>query len=193
MTLTNLSPIDIADIVVNELVGASTGFEYISHTASLGTYNVLSGEWEISLMTPGEVAVLEIVVRVTVQGTLINRVTITESFPEEPIQNQGNSQAEVTIEVIPRSSSECGFLFNLFSPNNDGVNDLLVVNCIEDYPQNSLQIYDRYGNQVFSAAPYNNNWDGTGNNGQLPKGTYFYILDLGDDTEVRKGWIQIIR
>ncbi|MBT8204955.1 MAG: gliding motility-associated C-terminal domain-containing protein, partial [Eudoraea sp.] len=85
------------------------------------------------------------------------------------------------------------FLFNQFSPNNDGINDLLTINCIEDYPQLSIEIYDRYGNQVFAASPYNNDWDGTGKNGQLPKGTYFYILDLGDDTEVRKGWIQIIR
>ncbi|MBT8223664.1 MAG: gliding motility-associated C-terminal domain-containing protein, partial [Eudoraea sp.] len=193
ITLTNLSPVEVTDITVIELVGASTGFEYISHTASLGTYNVLSGEWEIASMTPGEVAVLEVVVRVAVQGTLINRVTVTDSSPQESVENQGNSQAEVAIEVIPRSSSECGFLFNQFSPNNDGINDLLTINCIEDYPQLSIEIYDRYGNQVFAASPYNNDWDGTGKNGQLPKGTYFYILDLGDDTEVRKGWIQIIR
>ncbi len=41
--------------------------------------------------------------------------------------------------------------------------------------------------------PYDNTWDGTRNNTELPKGTYFYILDLGDGSEVRKGWIQIIR
>ncbi|MBD0852608.1 T9SS type B sorting domain-containing protein, partial [Maribacter arenosus] len=36
-------------------------------------------------------------------------------------------------------------------------------------------------------------WDGTRNNTDVPKGTYFYVLDLGDGSEVRKGWIQIIR
>jgi hypothetical protein len=41
---------------------------------------------------------------------------------------------------------------------------------------------------------YDSSWDGTGKNGAVPKGTYFYILDLhGDGAEVVKGWIQIIR
>ena len=41
---------------------------------------------------------------------------------------------------------------------------------------------------------YDSSWDGTGKNGDLPKGTYFYVLDLnGDGTDVLKGWIQIVR
>ncbi|MFT6930987.1 MAG: gliding motility-associated-like protein [Sediminicola sp.] len=67
------------------------------------------------------------------------------------------------------------------------------INDIQDYPNNILEIYDRYGNQVYSKANYDNTWNGEGKNGELPKGTYFYILDLGDGSEVRKGWIQIIR
>ena len=38
-----------------------------------------------------------------------------------------------------------------------------------------------------------NSWDGTGKNGDLPKGTYFYVLSFGEEQEVLKGWIQIIR
>jgi gliding motility-associated-like protein len=95
--------------------------------------------------------------------------------------------------VGPVTEGECGFVFNQFSPNGDGTNDLLVINCIELYPNNFLEVYDRYGNKVFAANNYGNTWNGTGNNGNLPKGTYFYILDLGDGSEVRKGWIQSIR
>ncbi|WP_424498088.1 gliding motility-associated C-terminal domain-containing protein [Robiginitalea sp.] len=36
-------------------------------------------------------------------------------------------------------------------------------------------------------------WDGTFNGDQSPEGTYYYILELGPDLEVQKGWIQLIR
>jgi len=68
-----------------------------------------------------------------------------------------------------------------------------VINCIENFPGNTLEIFDRYGNSVFEAVNYDNSWDGTGNNGELPNGTYFYILNLGDGSEPTKGWLQIIR
>jgi gliding motility-associated-like protein len=89
--------------------------------------------------------------------------------------------------------SECGVLFNQFSPNGDGINDFLIISCLQNYPNNSIEIFDRYGNQVFKAVRYQNNWNGTGKNGDLPKGTYYYVLNLGDDTPITKGWIQIIR
>ncbi|WP_158975594.1 gliding motility-associated C-terminal domain-containing protein [Cellulophaga sp. L1A9] len=89
--------------------------------------------------------------------------------------------------------SECGILFNQFSPNSDGVNDFLTISCIQSYPDNSIEIFDRYGNQVYKEVRYQNNWDGTGKNGDLPKGTYYYVLNLGDGTPITKGWIQIIR
>ena len=93
---------------------------------------------------------------------------------------------------IPRTK-ERARLGEACDVNGDGINDTVYINCIADYPNNTLHVYDRYGNEVFTASGYDNTWMGTGKNGDLPKGTYFYILDLGDGTEVRKGWIQIIR
>ncbi len=94
------------------------------------------------------------------------------------------------------TDAECKFLFNQFSPNGDGINDYLVIelsNCTESYPNINLEIFDRYGNQVYKAKGYDNTWDGTNKNGDLPKGTYYYILDFGDASPIAKGWIQIIR
>ena len=87
-----------------------------------------------------------------------------------------------------------GTLCNIFSPNNgDNINNTLILVSHQDYPNNDLKVFDRYGNSVFEMKGYDSSWDGTGSSGDLPKGTYFYILDLGDDSEVVKGWIQIIR
>ena len=75
------------------------------------------------------------------------------------------------------------------------MNDFLVIRDIATFPGNSIRIFNRYGQQVFEASEMTNDqvWDGTNNGKQVPKGTYYYILELGPDQEVSKGWIQLIR
>ena len=191
VTLTNLSQIMVTNIAVNDLVSPATGFQYVSSSASKGLYDAVAGVWQLDEILAEEVVTLTITAQVPDVGTYLNVAAIVDSFPED--SNATNDRATATVTVTPRSTDECGFLFNQISPNGDGINDAVYINCIEDYPINTLQIFDRYGNEVFTASGYDNTWMGTGKNGDLPKGTYFYILDLGDGTEVRKGWIQIIR
>ena len=191
ITLTNLSQIMVTNIAVNDLVSPATGFQYVSSSATKGIYDPVAGVWQLDEVLADEVNTLTITAEVPEIGTYQNIAAIVDSFPED--SNATNDRATASVTVTPRSSDECGFLFNQISPNGDGINDMVFINCITDYPNNTLQIFDRYGNEVFTASGYDNTWMGTGKNGDLPKGTYFYILDLGDGTEVRKGWIQIIR
>jgi|GEM_PF-1185372 len=191
ITLTNLSQIMVTNVAVNDLINPALGFEYVSSTATKGEYDPATGVWQLEEVLADEVVTLTIMVDVPEEGTFQNTAVIVDSFPED--LDAANNTASATVTVTSRSSDECGFLFNMISPDGDGTNDTLYINCIEEYPDNTLQIYDRYGNEVFTANGYDNSWMGTGKNGDLPKGTYFYILDLGDGTEVRKGWIQIIR
>ncbi|MEB8330058.1 gliding motility-associated C-terminal domain-containing protein, partial [Flavobacteriaceae bacterium KMM 6897] len=193
ITLTNLSLITVTDVVINELIDASLGFQYVSHVAANGIYDEVAGRWELMSIAPEEVSTLAITVTVPQEGTYQNIAFLLSSSPTDG--NSANNVGTATVLVAPRSSDEPGFIFNQFSPNGDGVNDILIINNIQDsqYQNNTLEIFDRYGNQVFGVAGYDNTWTGEGNNGELPKGTYFYVLDLGDGSEVRKGWIQIIR
>ncbi|MEI7594701.1 MAG: gliding motility-associated C-terminal domain-containing protein, partial [Bacteroidota bacterium] len=86
-----------------------------------------------------------------------------------------------------------------FSPNGDGVNDLYVIKGISEYPNNTLEIYNRWGNIVYKATNYQNDWDGTSKedmtvgNERLPSGTYFYLLNLGNDTPAKTGYIYLTR
>ncbi|HKL03443.1 MAG TPA: gliding motility-associated C-terminal domain-containing protein, partial [Cryomorphaceae bacterium] len=85
-----------------------------------------------------------------------------------------------------------------FSPNGDGVGDMWIIEALSQYPNNQLLIYNRWGGQVFAATPYNNDWDGKPNQGGntgsvLPVGTYFYILDLGDGSDPKKGYVYLNR
>jgi len=80
------------------------------------------------------------------------------------------------------------FIPNAFTPDGDGTNDNFVIPGIEAYPSNSLRVFNIQGEMVFSSEPYNNEWDGTLQNGSLPgikaivpDGTYYYVLSLGED------------
>ena len=68
---------------------------------------------------------------------------------------------------------------NVFSPNQDGVNEFF---AIKNLPKNStLEVFNRWGNLVFTQQPYQNNWPGNGPNGQsLAQGVYFAILSYQD-------------
>lgn len=191
ITVTNLTMDRVINVSVGDVLDDASGFEYISDVPSKGDYDATSGVWTIEELLPEETATLQITVNVVLAGILENTATLISSFPLDGIAENNSFTVEVNVNRSP--CEDCGTICNMFSPNGDGTNDFLVLNCAEDFPNNSFQVFDRYGNSVYEARRYNNTWDGTGENGDLPRGTYFYILDLGDGTEVTKGWIQIIR
>jgi len=82
----------------------------------------------------------------------------------------------------------------IITPNGDGINDFWVVENVDYFENNRVDIYNRWGNLVFNTSPYNNTWDGKNNKGvDLPDGTYFYILDIGNGVATRTGFIIIHR
>lgn len=84
-------------------------------------------------------------------------------------------------------------IFNAFSPNGDGINDFFTINGLQNYPGSRLRIFNRWGNLVLDAVDYRNNWYGTWKEKDLPDGTYFYVLDLGDGSKPLKGPVYIRR
>ncbi|UMB59698.1 gliding motility-associated C-terminal domain-containing protein [Lutibacter sp. A80] len=80
-----------------------------------------------------------------------------------------------------------------FSPNGDGVNDEFIIEGLHNYPNNSIQIYNRYGNIVYESNNYQNYWDGIGNKEErrLPAAPYFYVLSINGGSKVVKGWVYI--
>ncbi|NKI30595.1 Calx-beta domain-containing protein [Croceivirga thetidis] len=190
ITVENLTTVQVNDIVVEDILDPLS-FEYVSSTTSNGIYDPLTGEWSLGTLNAEETITLEIVVLILREGNLENTASILSSFPED-LSTENNS-ATVTLEGTVSDCITCGTICNLFSPNGDGVNEHLILNCHENYPSSSLQVFDQYGNSVFEMSAYDSSWDGRGKNGGLPKGTYFYVLDLGDGNTPKKGWIQIIR
>lgn len=82
---------------------------------------------------------------------------------------------------------------NAFSPNKDGINDTWQIVAINAYPDAEVNVFNRYGQVVFTSHGYNNPWDGTYNKNPLPVGTYYYVIDLKSGLPKLKGWLAILR
>ena len=84
-----------------------------------------------------------------------------------------------------------------FSPNGDGVNDLLYIEGILHFPNSKVQIFNRWGREIYQSIGYQNDWDAiskTGldlGNGKLSEGTYFILVDLGDGSIPAKSYIYL--
>ncbi|MGG8498114.1 gliding motility-associated C-terminal domain-containing protein [Tenacibaculum sp. TC6] len=90
----------------------------------------------------------------------------------------------------------------IFTPNGDSTNETLVFEGLERYKNNSLSIFNRWGNTVYETTNYKNDWKGKSigratinKENDLPVGTYFYTLalDNGESVKNQKGWIYIYR
>ena len=104
---------------------------------------------------------------------------LASSFPE----GFDNPSLRESIEIV-----------NFFSPNGDGRNDTWQVREIDRYLNNQVWIYSRTGTELFTAKPYNNDWNGTLNGVELPAGSYYYRIDLDGNGSVDfEGWFYLTR
>jgi gliding motility-associated-like protein len=94
-------------------------------------------------------------------------------------------------EVIPFTAGNFGL-----SPNGDGNGDELVFPGLENADDSQITLVNRWGDIVYSEAPYSNNWAGINSDGTaLSNGTYYYVLIVtfaGEQTE-HTGYIEIIK
>ena len=123
----------------------------------------------------------------------------------EKLNPNNCSQARILITV----EDDCEIVIpNGFSPNNDGIQDLFRVKCIEKYPNAEMSIFNRWGTQVYGQEHYGNTdvhgttdawWDGSSNHKwtvggeKLASGTYFYVLDLRDGSKPLTGFVYLNR
>ncbi len=126
----------------------------------------------------------------------LGEITIETCTSIDNFLTQGFHQpSERATAVVPTDF----FIPEGFSPNDDVVNDLFIIRGIDNYPKNTFVVLNRWGTKLFEASPYQNNWDGKAKmgmrlgEGELPTSTYFYLLDLGDGSEVFKGTIYLIK
>ena len=185
---TNYGPYNATEVsIANPL---KDGYAYISNTSTMGSFNPLNSVWTIGNLRIGSSANLTITAFVNQSGNYGNNSTISGKEEDRNMVNNVSFVATVPTDF---------FVPEGFSPNGDGINDFFVIRGILNYPQNTFEIFNRWGNKVFEASPYQNTWHGKATlgirvgTGELPVGTYFYLLDLGDGSKRIKGTIYLNR
>ncbi len=123
---------------------------------------------------------------------------LNDDSDEDGIPNYLDPDLDVQGEIVK--------VYNVITPNGDNVHDVLRIDGLENYPENTVRIYNRWGVSVFTTKAYatdGNVFDGSSQgrvtvnqDNQLPVGTYFYIIDYKEPNGTMKslsGYIYINR
>ena len=98
-----------------------------------------------------------------------------------------------TFEIL-MNSDECVETPNTFTPNGDNYNDTWVIRNIELYPNATVKVFNKWGNEVYDTQIPYEPWDGTYRGKPLPAGVYYYIIVLDNEQNNEyTGTITIIR
>ena len=100
-------------------------------------------------------------------------------------------------DTIPPTSEKKNIVFvpNIFSPNNDGANDILYVRG-ENIKESSINIYNRWGEKVFESNDKSKGWDGNYKGKPCPAEVYVYYVNVtfvNGITQQKKGNVTLVR
>ncbi|WP_281169879.1 Ig-like domain-containing protein [Olivibacter sitiensis] len=160
------------------------------------TVNVLANdEADVSPLDPGSVTITfgpshgTVVVNAdgTVTYTPEPGYTGSDSFGYTVRDANGNVSNEATVRVEVTGF----FIPNVFTPNGDGINDRFQIVGREQFDRIELNVFNRWGGEVYSNENYRDEWDGN----NLNEGTYYYLIKTHREgrTEVHKGWVLLKR
>jgi len=198
-TVINTGNVNLFDVVISDDLVPVDG----------GPINLLVGETDATTFT----AVYTITAADLQAGMVENTATAigedanggiisdVSDDPNNPSDIDINNDAEPDDPTITLLDSAGDLeIFNEISPNGDGVNDSFVIQGLHNYPNNTLRIYNRWGNVVYEKFRYQNDFEGisegratVNKDEKLPVGTYYYLLDLGDGSDAKAGWLYINR
>ncbi|RXG12996.1 gliding motility-associated-like protein, partial [Leeuwenhoekiella aestuarii] len=125
-------------------------------------------------------------------GEVIDDLSDDPNNPADVDVDGDGEPDDVTVTIIPNVlADEDIIVYNVMTPNGDGLNDIFMIQNIDRYPDNKVQIFNRWGVEVYSTEGYSidngNVFSGfsdgraTVRRGErLPTGTYYYIIEYAD-------------
>ena len=153
-------------------------------SAGVGTWSVVSGNATIASLNSSSTNV---------------SVADTATYYFQWLVVNGTCRDSTILQLTHDGLDTCGdFSYNeLITPNGDNLNDRLIFTGLHKHPTNKLEIFNRWGSEVFSQSGYMNYWKGRTeiNDGgdELPEGTYFFVLKIDNGVVVKKGFVEVRR
>jgi gliding motility-associated-like protein len=99
----------------------------------------------------------------------------------------GTASVVVTVGIDPNIE-----VANVITPNGDKLNDWLQIKNVSSYPNNSMEIFNRWGRKVYSTTNYNNTSNYWGTDPGVMPGMYYYLFKQPNGS-VTKGWVEVIK
>ncbi len=174
-TLTNLDTVKVALVEVTPPTcdGPSNGMISIYATGGTGVYEY-SADDGLNFVSDSAIGSLA-------EGTYL--VVVRDD-------RECSSEAYPVVLII---SETCALVvYDAFSPNADGKNDVWNIGNISGFPSCSVKIYNTWGTLVFSSNGYGTPWDGKHDGKDLPSGTYYYVIDPGDGSGAITGAVSLV-
>ena len=186
MTVENKGNTTNTNVVMSDDLPSNITFIAIeSTTLCAATYNAGQIKWVIPLLLDKQKASLIIKVQGKAVGTVTNTARVVGDLVDPDMHNNTSVDSKKIVGNIK--------IPNVITPNGDGKNDVFKIEGIELYKENTLAIFNRWGNEVYrSAGGYDNSWNGEG----LNEGTYYYVLKLVSKegkAQSLTGWITLLR
>ncbi len=104
--------------------------------------------------------------------------------------------ARVAVKINNITNEISTLIPNAISPNGDGKNDIWKLDFLALlYPGAEIDIFTRWGENIYHSVGYTIPWDGNYNGNKLAVGTYYYIIKLNDadNTQPLRGGVLLIR
>ncbi len=169
--------LDNEDLMVNDIIGFVNDYEVnIIQDPTLGTVEMMDG---IFTYVPN------------------HNAFGVDQFEYEICNVNCPGSCETAVVTITlnglTAKGEC-WIPNILTPNGNGKNDALIIPCTQQFPNNELSVFNRWGDKVYATEGYQNDWEGTFNGNDLPAGTYYYIFKTTEnDADPIQGFITINR
>ncbi|GAB3913410.1 T9SS type B sorting domain-containing protein [Mucilaginibacter boryungensis] len=186
ITVVNKGANGATDVTMKDVLPQGMFYVGIKNaTVGTGLYDADSHTviWKIGNMKGGSTEEMQLLVKSSGNGAIRNTATVTSiEADSDPSNNASTSIKDIQGLNIP----------NVFTPNGDGVNDTFEIAGLANYPDNVIDIFNRWGNSIYHKKGYLNDWTGEG----LNEGTYFYVIQVKDATgfsATYKGYITLLR
>lgn len=119
--------------------------------------------------------------------------TVATTYTLDFIDTLGCASSKtITINVDPNCTPK---IYTGVTINGDNNNNIFRIDNIENFANNTVTIYNRWGKEIFTTPKYNNTtnyWPTAEHLRTLTPSTYFFVVNFGDGTPLQKGWVELL-
>ncbi|RDC64679.1 ice-binding family protein [Adhaeribacter pallidiroseus] len=184
VTTGNIVPVAIPAVpVITDKSGPCSGLVYsINEIPGVSTYTWSVPEGFTILSGQGTTSIKVTADRLDRKGTIGVIANNANGCNGVAAMLEANAKAADANLIFPTA----------FTPNGDDKNETWVIDNLLKFPENEVQVINRWGNEVYRAKNYQNDWRANG----LGEATYFYVLRVklcDSTTKVYRGYITVVR